>query len=137
MGVNVHVTMTGPLFQGDFEQRVQASVVKMVRKLIETGNENLANLLRKRPEGVYLEDGQSTGNYRRNVQPEFQQGGLYGLITDGGVVYGPWLEGTSSRNETTRFKGYAAFRRTAETLNAKAGEIVAREAQELAQELNG
>lgn len=32
-------------------------------------------------------------------------------VNDRGVVYGPWLEGTSSRNQSTRFKGYASFRK--------------------------
>lgn len=32
-------------------------------------------------------------------------------IHDRGVIYGSWLEGTSSRNQSTRFKGYASFRR--------------------------
>lgn len=32
------------------------------------------------------------------------------LVHDRHIVYGPWLEGTSSRNQTTRFKGYHAFR---------------------------
>jgi hypothetical protein len=31
-------------------------------------------------------------------------------VNDRGVIYGPWLEGTSWRNSTTRFKGYHAFR---------------------------
>jgi hypothetical protein len=29
-----------------------------------------------------------------------------------GVTWSPWLEGTSRRNDTTRFKGYHLFRRT-------------------------
>jgi hypothetical protein len=33
------------------------------------------------------------------------------VVHDRGIVYGPWLEGVSSRNRTTRFKGYASFRR--------------------------
>jgi hypothetical protein len=33
-------------------------------------------------------------------------------VGDGGIVYGPWLEGVSERNKTTRFKGYATFRRS-------------------------
>jgi hypothetical protein len=36
-------------------------------------------------------------------------------VNDRGVVYGPWLEGVGSRNQTTRFKGYASFRRATET----------------------
>jgi hypothetical protein len=32
--------------------------------------------------------------------------------TKTGVVWTPWLEGTSRRNDTTRFKGYHLFRKT-------------------------
>lgn len=44
-------------------------------------------------------------------------------IWDSYVVYGPWLEGVGSRNRTTRFKGYAAFRIEATLLDRKAGAI--------------
>lgn len=33
------------------------------------------------------------------------------VVHDRGIVYGPWLEGTSSRNGSTRFKGYHSFQR--------------------------
>lgn len=35
------------------------------------------------------------------------------VVTSSDAMYGPWLEGTGSRNETTRFKGYHGFRRAA------------------------
>lgn len=38
------------------------------------------------------------------------------VVHDSGVIYGPWLEGTGSRNRTTRFKGYASFRKAAQRL---------------------
>jgi hypothetical protein len=41
-------------------------------------------------------------------------------VNDSGVVYGNWLEGTGSRNRTTRFKGYASFRRATQSTQAKA-----------------
>jgi hypothetical protein len=41
-------------------------------------------------------------------------------ITDQGIVYGPWLEGTGSRNRTTRFKGYATFRRSVQDIRRRA-----------------
>lgn len=41
-------------------------------------------------------------------------------ITDQGVIYGPWLEGTSQRNRSTRFKGYATFRRTTQLIQSRA-----------------
>lgn len=45
---------------------------------------------------------------------------------DRGVIYGPWLEGTGSRNKTTRFKGYAAFRKAAQMVDRMAGAITER-----------
>lgn len=33
------------------------------------------------------------------------------VVHDRGIVYGPWLEGTSARNQTTRFKGYHSFQK--------------------------
>ena len=43
-------------------------------------------------------------------------------VWDGGMagpVYGPWLEGVGSRNNTTRFKGYHAFRNAAAELQRR------------------
>lgn len=54
-----------------------------------------------------------TGRYASRVRPRERGDGV--TIGDDGIVYGPWLEGTSSRNMTTRFKGYHIFRRTFES----------------------
>lgn len=51
------------------------------------------------------------------------------VVHDRGVSYGPWLEGVSSRNRTTRFKGYASFRRAVQSASQKAPAIIARIAQ--------
>lgn len=48
------------------------------------------------------------------------------VITDGGVVYGGWLEGVSSRNQSTRFKGYHTFRLVAQDLKRTAADIAAK-----------
>ena len=42
------------------------------------------------------------------------------LIHDQKMIYGRWLEGTGSRNRTTRFKGYKTFRIITQQLNARA-----------------
>lgn len=53
--------------------------------------------------------------------------GLTRVIHDGGVIYGPWLEGTGSRNfPVTRFKGYSTFRRVKQALQVKALPIAER-----------
>jgi hypothetical protein len=42
------------------------------------------------------------------------------IVTTELATYGPWLEGTGSRNVTTRFKGYHGFRLAAQTLERSA-----------------
>jgi hypothetical protein len=46
------------------------------------------------------------------------------VVHDRGVTYGPWLEGVSSRNQSTRFKGYHAFREASQELQAKVPALV-------------
>lgn len=41
----------------------------------------------------------------------------YHVVTDGGIIYGHWLEGTGSRNRTTRFKGYFMWRKAFQSMN--------------------
>ncbi len=47
------------------------------------------------------------------------------VVHDRGIAYGPWLEGLSSRNRTTRFKGYFSFRRAVQSAGQKAPQVVA------------
>lgn len=46
--------------------------------------------------------------------------GDHHVVTQGDIVYGAWLEGVGSRNATTRFKGYAIFRRTTASIDRQA-----------------
>lgn len=48
-----------------------------------------------------------TGRYRSSVRVEHLGGDA--LIHDGGIVYGPWLNGTAPRNRGSRFKGYGIW----------------------------
>lgn len=63
---------------------------------------------------------QPTGFYESNVRIHTVSSGKE--VWDGGLsgpVYGPWLEGIGSRNNTTRFKGYHAFRLAAQALERR------------------
>lgn len=134
----VKVEARGPLADGTAPQIIRQALQNSVQALIELGDERLAMMARPRPAGVYLsyaEGGTSTGNYRRNMFSEVRD--LYGLITDSGVVYGPWLEGIGSRNATTRFKGYAMFRRTSEWLNEQAPRVAQQQITRAVAVLNG
>lgn len=59
------------------------------------------------------------------------------VVTDGGVVYGPWLEGVSSRNEKSRFKGYAAFRRATQRTAGRVDQIARPIAAKHVKAMNG
>ncbi|HSE44763.1 MAG TPA: hypothetical protein VLA89_05490 [Gemmatimonadales bacterium] len=65
-----------------------------------------------------------TGYYESNVETHNTTSGTE--VWDGGYagpVYGPWLEGVGSRNLTTRFKGYHAFRKAASALDRRIDEM--------------
>lgn len=59
------------------------------------------------------------------------------IVHDRDVIYGPWLEGTGSRNATTRFKGYASFRRAAQELEGKVDGILVPVVDRAVRGLNG
>lgn len=60
----------------------------------------------------------------------------YWVVTDDHVVYGHWLEGTGSRNRTTRFKGYRSFRLTAQSIRSDLRRLVDPAVDELCREMN-
>ena len=148
---NIIITLSGPLWEKG-RPILERALQNIVQTLVEDGESRLDETLRPRPQGVYLaitprgapwggpgtsRPGRgSVGHYRQNVHGRVQH--LNARIDDGGVVYGPWLEGTSTRNATTRFKGYGAFRRTAEWLNhTRKAPVIQLHITRAIQELNG
>jgi hypothetical protein len=65
-----------------------------------------------------------TGYYESKIVKEHRGPGVWS-INDSGVIYGPWLEGVSSRNEISTFKGYATFRRVRNRMAQKTQAIAA------------
>ena len=130
MGITLDVALEGPIFH-EISGKVQDGIGRIVQAAIEAGEKHMdSTLLAPRPKGVYLGVGSvgaggkvctnktvSKGNYRRQVQGK-RVDALHMLLTDNGCVYGSWLEGESSRNQSTRFKGYHSFRKTRDWLEA-------------------
>ena len=143
MGFGLEVKASGPLFNRP--RRVTRKTTELfIRRLVEMGEQRLDGMLAPRPRGVYLSfqaaernrvGSASTGHYRRNVNGKVQ--GLKGEISDGNVVYGPWLEGISSRNSPLRFPGYAAFRKTGQWLNRQVKNEARKFIRQLASRMNG
>jgi hypothetical protein len=137
MELTTKVELTGPLFRGVAPRILRQVTESAVKDLTEAGESFLLLRLRPRPAGVYKTAQQagkdkSTGHYRRNIQSSVRN--LTGELSDGGVIYGPWLEGVGSRNRSTRFKGYFSFRaakqlvekRVDRTINQYLGKFVRR-----------
>jgi len=140
--MTVTIKVKGPLFNRTNVNLPRRTIEKLVARIVEEADQRLAETLRPRPAGVYLSiaeaaKGQySTGNYRRRINTSTR--GLHGKISDGGVEYGPWLEGTSRRNQSTKFKGYHSFRKTTQFMNRKRVPwLVNREIDKMVKKLNG
>ena len=67
-----------------------------------------------------------TGYYRSQITHTLRRDEAEAFIGDDRSVKGPWLEGTSSRNQTSRFRGYSTFRRTMQRMAGRAPGIVDR-----------
>lgn len=65
--------------------------------------------------------GRGTGRYQSQIRVTLLA--YNDVLVSDPVVYGPWLEGTSERNRSTRFKGYRLWRRARDATQAHAGQI--------------
>jgi hypothetical protein len=106
--------MSGPLFNGQAAKILSDCVVDISDDIGRQGVNDIKTRL-----GAVLQN--PTGRYERSIQTDRQRNDL--SINDSGIVYGPWLEGVSSRNQSSRFKGYATFRQVTQQLDVKAGQI--------------
>jgi hypothetical protein len=116
--MQVEVIASGPLFNG--------TASAMVQRYTQQGGEEVARWADAEVHRV-LEQvlRHPTGFYQSQVRVNMVSPDRF-QITDGGVVYGPWLEGVSSRNYSTRFKGYATFRRVAQRVEKRADRTFAK-----------
>lgn len=114
MNINIAIDDHGPLFDGRAQKAIEDGTRDIERTISTLG----ASMVRSELNRVLRVQ---TPYYRMQVTTRKQ---AYGTdITDRGVIYGPWLEGVGSRNRTTRFKGYATFRRMVVAINARAKAI--------------
>ena len=112
--MNIDFSSGGPLVSGKLAKGIEDA-----RKSVEQDLGDRA---------VYLvQDAMSrsirhrTGHLERAVRSTMRQGSL--VVTADSVVYSAWIEGVSSRNKSSRFKGYANFRKATHRLQQEAGNL--------------
>ncbi len=114
--VDSTVQLSGPLFEAmhlrpEVREILREAEVEIGDRLLERVHYHLdANI--KHPTPYY-----ETQIVRQNIRGNE-------TVHDRGIVYGPWLEGTSARNQTTRFRGYASFRKAQQEVDAITPAIV-------------
>lgn len=118
--MDISIEKSGPVFDGRADRAYREFTRKSDNELGDAAEklvlQNLNTSIRRNFH-VYTSTIHSTSS-----------GALSHTVHDGGhpSVYGPWLEGTGSRNRTTRFKGYFSFRRAVQELESRAESIVQR-----------
>lgn len=114
--LGISIRQRGPLLAGKGPAEVQEAMRGTIKELVAEGERAVKLQL-------YPRHGLLTGNYRRSIHGELENS-LHGRVHDSNIVYGPWLEGISSRNATTRFKGYAMFRNATQQLQRMVGNVL-------------
>lgn len=112
---DVEIDLNGPLFNGTAIIALRQCTEDIADEVSAQASANVHLMLDRslRDPTPYYE----TQVTRDRIMP------LTYLIHDRGVIYGPWLEGIGSRNRTTRFKGYASFRRAAQKTESEVDRI--------------
>lgn len=115
------VRTSGPIFNGEAARILDRMTEEIADTVAKQGKQDVLQRL-----GQVLRH--PTGRYESRLR--VNERGTQATVDDQRSVYGPWLEGTGSRNSSTRFKGYATFRLVRQQLDAKArriaDEVVAR-----------
>lgn len=126
--IDIRVKATGPLFDGRAERAVERFVEDGVKALVAAG----VKMVRQRF-GARIRH--STGYFLGRVSGVLY--GTYGKVWDRMLIYGRWLEGTGSRNRTTRFKGYHGYRDTAMVIDRDSEKILQPLMDKMVRELGG
>ena len=113
----VNVSVSGPLFDGTAEVAVTQWLDQSKKDVADLGVQEIQRRAQK-----FNRSGRGTGHYASVINTRLVSDNNQ-LVNDGGIVYGPWLEGSSKRNSSTRFKGYHQFRRTRTRLRKLFGEV--------------
>lgn len=121
--VQTSADITGPLADGTAHDAVVAWLDDSKQAVAQEGVNRLH-------EFVMDKTGRATGHYQSEIQTSNL---MYNDIKiHDPVVYGPWLEGVSKRNRSTRFKGYRLWRKTKQLLQERAPEIAREKFREYA-----
>lgn len=118
MQLEVHVDTSGPIFTHKAD-RIAAEAVDAIQDSV--GKQAISEVHQILDVSIR----NPTPYYETQIIKERVASDV--VVHDRGIVYGPWLEGISERNRTTRFKGYFSFRRATHRVRLQVPAIADRE----------
>lgn len=126
--VDTKLRKKGPIFENP-TARIEAFLNVSEEEVAKVGK----NMVLDRLE-IVLQN--PSGYYESQIQTE-RVGNSWEVNDSRRVLYGPWLEGTGSRNATTRFKGYRTFRIVKQELDTQVPNILRPLIRDLLRDLGG
>jgi hypothetical protein len=121
--------LTGPVFEGKATEEVKRFLIDAEQTLANAGMRFVLDVTAARFKT-------RTPVYETRVQVRALNTNRL-EVWDQGIVYGPWLEGTGSRNAISRFKGYRMFRIAKNRLDTERSTLLREPIQRLMRGLNG
>lgn len=126
--IRITASVSGPLADGTAHQAV--------RDWLDATKQDVADQAVTRLRAVTMDrTGRATGHYQKMIRTTLLN--YKDVLVDDPVIYGPWLEGTSKRNESTRFKGYRLWRRTRLQVKREAPKIAQAKLPEYIERMGG
>lgn len=130
--IELRLDVSGPLADGRAEQAVEQWQERTTQALADEAVQMLGDWPMDKT-------GRSTGRFRANLREV--RDSPSSMTVPGpmirGVTWAPWLEGTSTRNRSTPFRGYHLFRKTRRDLDQRAAEIGERILADVIAEMGG
>ena len=128
------VTLSGPLFDGRapmiLDDYMRANM-GLIAKLAEDAVTSELDVVLQNPTGFYRSKISSAVRANRLATHDV-------VVHDSGVIYGPWLAGTGSRNApVTRFRGYNHWRKAAQRIEKLARQTTVGTLRQLVRKLGG
>jgi hypothetical protein len=128
------VQISGPLLDGRapaiLDNYMRANM-GLIAKLAEDAVRQELDVVLRNPTGFYRSQISSATRFNRTATHDV-------VVHDSGVIYGPWLAGTGSRNApVTRFRGYTHWRKAAQRIEKLARQTTVATLSQLVRKLGG
>jgi hypothetical protein len=130
--IDVQADITGPIGDGTADRALQDWAKATAKALGDEG----VKILRAWPMD---KTGRAHGGFENALNATEESPGLVRIKGPqiAGVAWSPWLEGTSQRNRSTKFKGYGLFKKTQAQLDEAAPDVGQRELDRVLPRIGG